>query len=174
MKPARGLKPRQSRNEPVKPNQSGLSLLEFTLVVIIVGVLLVVFLQRMVDLRVDIERTAVERTEAALRTGLALEFADLVVKRRLDEAHDWAGGNALELLDTRPILDDEDLEDAGVEDIGPGDWSYDAQTGEIVYRVQYSDAFIEAEPEGRWRVVVVNGDSPGGLDLETTQPINWP
>ena len=135
---------------------------------------MVVLMQRLVDLRVDIERAAVERTEAALRTGLALEFANLVVNNRLDEAADWAGGNALELLDTQAILDDADLDDAGVEDIGPGDWSYDAQTGEIVYRVQYSDAFNEAEPEGRWRVVVDNGDSPGGLDLETTQPIHWP
>lgn len=154
-------------------NQTGLSLLEFTLIVIVVGVLMVMLMQRLVDLRVDIERAAVERTESALRTGLALEFADLAVTNRLDEARDWAGANALQLLDTQPILDAE-LEGAGPEALGPGEWSYDTATGEIVYRVQYSDAFIEAAPEGRWRVVVIGGGSPRGLDLETTQPIHWP
>ncbi len=160
----------------MKANQTGLSLLEFTLVVIIVGVLLVVFLQRMVDLRVDIERTAVERTEAALRTALHIRLAELVVDDRRDEIAALEGSNALELLAAEPVLDGAvtDVDpDADATTIGPGDWSYDAATGEIVYRPRYADALPGDDPEGRWRVVA-RGDNGTALELEVTRAIDWP
>lgn len=155
---------------------AGLTLLEFTLIVIIVGLLMVFFLQRAVALRVAIEQAAVERTVAAMRTGLALRRSELIVKDRRAEIADLPGSNALDLLDPEQILDRE-LRDtaAGADAIGPGDWGYDADTGEIVYRVEYNAAFDEHTPEGRWRIAP-DGETvaPGAVRLETTKPIDWP
>lgn len=155
---------------------AGLTLLEFTLIVIIVGLLMVFFLQRAVALRVAIEQAAVERTVAAMRTGLALRTGELIVKDRRAEIADLSGSNALDLLDSGQILDQELRSTAaGADSVGPGDWAYDADTGEIVYRVEYNAAFDEDRPEGRWRIV---GDgetvAPGAVRLETTKPIDWP
>jgi len=154
--------------------ENGLSLLEFTLIVIIVGVLLVVGMQRMVELRVQIERAAVERTVRAMEAGLALEFADLAVNGELERARDWAGANALELLSGRDVFDYE--QDANPAGIGPGEWSYDEATGEVVYRVRYVEALTSDDPLGRWRVVIIGGDGTGprGLTLEQTRAIDWP
>lgn len=154
--------------------ERGLSLLEFTLIVIVVGVLMVFVMQRMAELRVHIERAAVERTVAAMRTALALQFARLVVDGRLEEAGAWAGGDALDLLEGGGILD-EGLDGADADAIGPGHWHYDGATGELVYRIRYTDALPAGQSEGRWRVVVETNaaGAPQGLELEATEPIAW-
>jgi hypothetical protein len=165
-------------------SQTGLTLLEFTLIVILVSILVVIGLQRMVDLRINIERAAVERTVQAMQAGLALKFAELAVQGELDRAHEWEGGNPFELLVGQEILEPADLanvREIEAADIGPGTWSYDEASGEVVYRVRYADALGGAAREGRWRVVVIgahdheNGTArPGGLTLEQIRAIDWP
>jgi len=145
---------------------------------------MVIGLQRMVDLRINIERAAVERTVQAMQAGLALKFAELAVQGELDRAHEWAGGNPFELLVGQDLLEPGDIDDVrAIEaaDIGPGTWSYDEASGEVVYRVRYADALGGEASEGRWRVVVIgtqnnenNNATPGGLTLEQIRAIDWP
>lgn len=145
--------------------QSGLSLLEFTLVVTIVGVLVAVAADRIAALRVDVERAAVERALNGMQSALAVRFAELLVRGERERIAAWDGGNALRLIRAHRRRDGE----PGVS--GPGEWSY--QDGEIVYRPAYPVA-LTGDPAaiGRWRVVLIGSASePRGLRLETVQPL---
>ncbi len=147
--------------------QQGLSILEFTLVVALFSVLIVFAANRITELRVDLERAAVEHTLAGMRSALALEFAELLIQGRNARIDRWAGGNALRLLRMRNVLEAE----AGALP-GPGEWAYDEARGEIVYRPAYPQA-LTGNPDaiGRWRVVVVGGESRSGLELAAVEPL---
>ncbi|MDZ7788264.1 MAG: hypothetical protein U5K73_09125 [Halofilum sp. (in: g-proteobacteria)] len=115
-------------------HQHGLSILEFTLVVSIFSALIVFAANRVTDLRVDLERAAVEHTLSGMRSALALEFSELIVQGKKERIREWAGGNPLELFENRNVLEAE----AGA-DPGPGDWHYDRERGEVVYRPAYPE-----------------------------------
>lgn len=147
--------------------QHGLSLLEFTLVVALFSVLIVFAANRITELRVDLERAAVEHTLAGMRSALALEFSELLIQGRAERIDRWEGGNALRLLRMRNVLD------ADAEGVpGPGEWAYDEARGEIVYRPAYPDA-LAGDPDavGRWRVVVTGGESRSGLELAAVERV---
>ena len=146
--------------------QQGLTILELTLILLMIAVLIVVALERMIQLRVDIERAAVEHNVGAMRSALSLKFAELVADGRIDRLQQWAGGNALELVRGEPLAGGSDPEP------GPGNWYYDAQADEIVYAPAHPEALTgDPAAEGRWRVVVVGDDAPAGLKLETVEPL---
>lgn len=151
--------------------QRGLSLLEFTLVVILFSVLVVLAVDRAIGVRVELEQAAVERTVTAMRGALALEFARLIVSGDHAAIHAWADGNALRLLEGRGALGDRAVTDAT--DIGPGEWVWDAAHGEIVYRVAWTATAGPRAVTGRWRVVVRGDNGPAGLDLEMVESIEW-
>ena len=148
-------------------HQRGLSILEFTLVVMIFSVLIVFAANRITALRVDLERAAVEHVLAGMRSALALEYAELLVQGRRERIAQWAGGNPLQLLEFRRSFETE----AGA-DPGPGDWSYDRERGEVVYRPAHPAA-LTGDPDavGRWRVVAPGGDEPSGLQLIAVRPL---
>ena len=148
-------------------SQRGLSILEFTLVVSIFSVLIVFAANRITDLRVDLERAAVEHTLAGMRSALALEFSELLIQGKGERIRAWAGGNPLKLFENRNVLEAE----AGA-DPGPGDWHYDRERGEVVYRPAYPNA-LTGDPDavGRWRVVVRGDEQPSGLELVAIQPL---
>lgn len=154
-----------------RTRQRGMSLLEFTLVVAVFLSVLVFAMTRIAEVRIGMERTAVQHTEAAMRTALAIRFAELYTQGRLDEAGEWEGANPLALIEgaaTLPTREDADLTAAG-----PGRWYYDAAAGEVVYEVAYPEGVMGDAATGRWRVVVLRNDRPRGLDLETVEAIEW-
>ncbi len=148
-------------------HQRGLSILEFTLVVSIFSALIVFAANRITELRVDLERAAIEHTLAGMRSALALKYAELLVQGRHERIAEWAGGNPLDLFEHRRALESEP---GGTP--GPGEWSYDREDGEIVYRPAYPAA-LTGNPDaiGRWRVVAPGADKPRGLELTTVQPL---
>lgn len=147
--------------------QRGLSILEFTLVVAIVSVLLVYGASRITELRVDLERAAVEHTLAGIRSALALQFSELVAQGKTRQLEAWEGGNPLELFETRNVFETE----AGAPP-GPGNWVYQRARGEVVYRPAYPAALTgDSDVVGRWRVAVRGGSRPTGLELVAVEPL---
>ncbi len=145
--------------------QRGLSLLEFTLVITIVGVLVAVAADRIAVLRVDIERAAVNRAVSGMQSALAVRFAELIARGERERIAEWEGGNALRLIRAHRRRDGE----PGMS--GPGEWSY--ENGQIVYRPAYPDA-LTGDPAavGRWRVELVGpANEPRGLRLKPVQPL---
>jgi len=146
--------------------QQGLTILELTLILLMIAVLIVVALERMIQLRVDIERAAVEHNVGAMRSALSLEFAKLVTQGRTEQVKQWGGGNVLELVRAAKVPG------ASSPEPGPGTWYYDARAGEIVYEPAYPEALAgDPTAEGRWRVVVAGDGAPAGLKLETVDPL---
>lgn len=140
-----------------------MSLLEFTLAVLIVVVLMAIAFERMAALRADMERAAVRHTVAAMREALSLEFARLAARGELARVEDYTGGNALALLSPPP---------AGY--VGaragdrptPGSWFYEPDDGTVAYRARFPHALAGEPGRGgdtfRWRVVPRARDSDGG------------
>ncbi len=163
-KPKRIARPRATAGTR---HQRGLSILEFTLVVSIFSALIVFAANRITELRVDLERAAIEHTLAGMRSALALKSSELLIQGKHELIAEWAGGNPLELFEHRRALESE----AGGTP-GPGEWSYDREQGEIVYRPAYPAA-LTGDPDaiGRWRVVVPGEEEPRGLELTIVQPL---
>jgi len=146
---------------------TGLTLLEFTLLIVIMSVALVFFVERVIALRAEIERAALEQTIGAMQSRLSLEFAELTVDGETERIRAWAGGNALKLLQKgrdAPVTDSARM--------APGEWAYDPRAGEIVYRPEYPELLAGSrDAEGRWRVVVAGDDNPTGLHLKPVEPL---
>lgn len=150
--------------------QSGLSLLEFTLVVVTFAVLGAVFLNAITSVRVEIERASVRQTLNQMRSALAIRFSELYIRGDQEAIADWAGGNALALLregtELRGAITGDD---EGVS--GPGEWAF--EDGVIVYRPVFPEA-LTGRPAavGRWKVVVEGTpEDPKGLRLRTIDPL---
>lgn len=118
--------------------QGGLSLLEFTLVVIVVATLAALAADRISAMRVYMERAAVQRTVAAMRTALAMEFAAAVARDRRQDIAEWEGGNALALLEGRPVLGR-----------APGDPGMVTETGRESVRDDVGEVGEEVGGDGR-------------------------
>lgn len=139
-----------------------MSLLEFTLAVLIVVVLVVIAFERMSVLQADMERAAVRHTVAAMREALSLEFARLAARGELARVGDYTGANALELLEPPPAGY---VGARGADTPGRGAWFYDPGAGTVAYRARFPDALAGEPATGddifRWRVVPRRRDSDG-------------
>lgn len=139
-----------------------MSLLEFTLVVLLVAVLVVIGFERMAALQADMERASVRHTVAAMREALSLEFARLAARGELERVDGYTGGDALALLSPPPAGY------VGARDGGTpaaGSWFHEPAGGTVAYRARFPDAFA-GEPAAagdilRWRVVPRRRDSGG-------------
>ena len=139
-----------------------MSLLEFTLAVLLVAVLVVIAFERMSALQADMERAAVRHTVAAMREALSLEFAHLAARGRLDRLGRYTGGDALALLSPPPVGY---VGERGAGTPAPGTWFYEPGGGTVAYRARFPGAFARTPDAGgdtfRWRVVPRWRDSDG-------------
>jgi len=139
----------------LRQRQRGLTLLEFTLIAIIVSVLIAFALERIAAVRVHMERAAIEYNVARMREVLALEFAERVVNNRLGRLPE---GRALNPLAHEGVVANytgtRELPPAGRRE--PGRWYYDRAIDNVVYVPRYPEA-IEWPDAGprllRWRTV---------------------
>lgn len=155
--------------------QHGLTLLEFTLIAIMVSALVAFALQRIAVVRVYMERAAVEYSVARMQEALALRFAELVVENRLRTLPD---PDSLNPLTREAVVENH----AGTRELPrraerePGQWYYDTAIDNVVYVPRFPEAlrWPEGEPRLlRWRTVPrwndVNGDGTfqQGMDRVT-------
>lgn len=139
--------------------QRGITLLEFVLATMVISVLVFVSLDRIiavlegdVELLRDIEEVTLHHSVNVMKTGLSIESGRAYATRQPDELEQWDGGNALTLIQSRDMF-----QGAFVDRLpGPGQWSYDAQLGHVVYDPAYLQS---AEQDGvwRWRVAYESG-----------------
>lgn len=135
--------------------QRGLTLLEFTLITLIISALVAFALQRISSVSVYMERAAIEYSVAKMRESLALAFAEMVVEERLRQlpegedlnplarevvVENYAGARGLPVASRREA----------------GQWYYDPEIENVVYVPRYPQAlrWPEGEPRVlRWRTV---------------------
>lgn len=139
-----------------------MTLLEFTLIAIIISVLVAFGLQRIASVRVFMERAAVEYNVSRMKEILALEFATMVVENRLGTLPDERAMNPLSAAPIENYAGSRALPDKSRR--SPGHWYYDSALDNVVYVPRYPEAlqWPPGEPRLlRWRVAPRWDDADG-------------
>lgn len=139
--------------------QSGITLLEFVLSVLVMSVMAFATLDRVAsvlegDTRMlrQIERVNVDYTVGAINSALMLESNQAYAQGEAERLQQWEGGNALDLIMTRDLLRGVFVDQLP----GPGRWLYDGSQRQVVYDPKYAES---EEVDGLWRWHVVLDDN---------------
>jgi prepilin-type N-terminal cleavage/methylation domain-containing protein len=130
----------EGRRQDGRPR--GFSILELLVVVVIVSVLLVVAIERLLALRHEAERAAVQTVIGAMRSALYIEFAGAAAKgelRRMDTAR---GSNPMAHLAEKPDGYVGELYGPDPAVFEPGTWYFDLRERAIVYVVRFPQQFV--------------------------------
>ncbi|HET9404637.1 MAG TPA: prepilin-type N-terminal cleavage/methylation domain-containing protein [Burkholderiales bacterium] len=167
----------------MKPGQRGMTLFEFAVCVMIIGVLAAVLLNRLVYYQEMAEKAAMESTARLLKTGLQIRLAELIITNRQSEAAALEQENPVQWLETRPSNYGGLIHD----DSRPGAWYFDERERQLVYVVNTGnrlDLGGETGPKQvrysarllRDRVRTAGGvvESVTGVTLVPVLPYRWP
>ena len=124
--------------------------LELALVSIIVGMLMILALNRLLDLLVDMERVQLLQTEASIKSALGLELSRRVVEQELHAIGDLEGSNPLELLQEMPNNYLGVRPNPNLATLPKGSWVFDSSRRVLIYIVNHADHF-SADLPGRSR-----------------------
>lgn len=158
--------------------QRGFSLLEFSVVAVVLAVLFGVFLERLTYYQEAAERARFESELQIFKTGLQLRMAELISTNREHQVRQLETENPLRWLDRKPAHyagEYPDRPEAGV-------WYFDSVARELVYVVN-QDRFLTVDSRKRpkqlrfrARISYQPVDAPGGrvrgLAGVTLEPVN--
>ncbi len=158
--------------------QSGFTLLEMTLVVILVVVLYVIAMDRIMPLRGDAEAAATATIAGAARSAIGLEVAARILDSGLESVARLEGVNPMRLLSEAP--DNYLGEMSGVDpaNLPPGHWYFDLESRELVYLVRF-DQYFRTEMPGpprlvfRTELVYNERDELAGVRLARVNAFVW-
>lgn len=169
-------------------SERGFSLLELLIVIVIIGVLLVVGIERLLALRFEAERTTVQSVIGALRSALYIEFAATAARGQLGRLDTARGSNPMLRLAEKPDRYAGEFYGADPGLFEPGTWYFDTRDRSLVYVVRFPQQFatsLAGPPRLRLRVEPDYDDldrngrfDPGrdpvrGLTLVPTEPFQW-
>ena len=147
----------------------GFSLIEFTVVLVIIGVIAAILLDRIKFYQEQAEKAAMEATAAAVQAGLHLRIAGyLAAGRSGSEIESLARQNPIEWLARKPDNYAGAFDRIGADELPAGTWYFDLSDGTLVYRVRYGHAFLaekDAPAEVRYRARVEYGRLEKGSGL---------
>jgi prepilin-type N-terminal cleavage/methylation domain-containing protein len=133
-------------------NQRGFSTLELVIVVVIISLLIVFAVDRLLVLRVDAERVAVEQLAGTIRSAMGIQVAATVATEGgLQNIGNLNKSNPMALLAETPGTYLGELDKADPAAIEAGYWYFDKQQGMLVYRV-INSGYLQTELEGPARI----------------------
>lgn len=142
--------------------RGGFSLLELVTVIVVVGVLMALFLDRVLYYQEYSEKTAMELTVMNVRSALRLKTAELVLDGRTGEIAELAGQNPVKWLERAPPNYVGERDDPPAGEIAPGNWYFDRARHELVYRLDRAGHFAEEGDGARVRYRVEGVTEPAG------------
>lgn len=154
-------------------NQSGFTLFELIIVIVLVGLLFLIASWRLLPLRGDAEAAHVATTIGTLRSALGLEVTERIVEDSLASAATLDGANPMALLASQPGNYIGEVASATAAKISPGDWYFERNSGQLRYRVRFprylADPPVEKPVELAWeiRLRYVDRDDNGEYDSNT-------
>jgi general secretion pathway protein G len=168
---------------------AGFSLIELAVVIVIVGILIAVVLDRLLPLIGRAERAAFMQTQADLQSALLLEAAQRITAGESARLGELTVGDPMRLF-LRPPLNYLGPLKPGETDKVPGaTWYFDEQDGRLAYRVgrhtrfdplggtrdrvEFRVAFVFDDRDGDDRFDPAK-DRFGGLRLEPVHAYAWP
>lgn len=126
--------------------QLGASKFEFSLVVIIVGILATALLARLHAIEAEAERTEVNLTVRNIRVGIQLAAGERIMRGEENRLGEVARASPLDFLGHRP----RGFNAEARVPMAPGQWAYDPVRHELAYQPRLPAAFNDAA-ELRWR-----------------------
>lgn len=167
---------------------SGFSLLELVVVIVIISVMLVMAISRLLALQVDAERVTMETIAGTLRSSLGMKVAESIVKGKVADLRLYEGSNPMTLLAETPRNYLGELDSVDPVKLEDGNWYYDKQAKTLVYLVRNKGFFtggLPTPPRARFAVSLVYSDRNGngafdagvdaieGLRLRVVEPYSW-
>jgi hypothetical protein len=170
------------------PTRRQLSRVEIGIAVVVIGIVVWLFLERVFALMVEAERTALTLRLNQLQSALMVNAARCLIRGDAQGLAALAHGNPMRLLgaSARDYLGELESPDPAVVD--GGYWYFDAGEGSLVYRVK-NEAYFETSLEGavraRFQVVFDFQDADGngrydpgkdrwqGIRIQAMEPYRW-
>ncbi len=168
--------------------QTGFSLLELVVVIVIVALLSAILLARLLALQADAERVTMETVLGTLRSAIGMTVAESIVRHDLRRLQALAGGNPMDRLAEVPANYLGALTNPDPARLPDGHWYFDASARELVYIVRHKERFRGGDmnpPRARFAVRLVYADRNGngrfdssvdvaeGLRLVPIEPYQW-
>lgn len=162
--------------------QAGLSMFEFSGILVVIGLLGLVALDRLHELQEIAEKTAVEMSVRNMQSGLRWEMSERIMTGREASIAGLAGGNPVRSLEKSPI-DYLGEFPAAPANFPPGHWYFDTRRKELRYRpiLQRNLECTQCEREGgeivlSWRIARAGNPMFGRGDtvrVVTVAPYRW-
>ena len=169
-------------------HQRGFSILELVFVITIISLLFSIAVDKLLTLRIEAERVAMNQILGSLRSAMSIQIASHISKGTVNKLAESAHGNPMDWLSEKPdnylgVLDEPDPAD-----ISPGKWYFDSYNNFLVYRVSSSDHFsspLKGPKRARFQVTLdysdinENGvfnadiDKIHGLSLKSIEQYQW-
>lgn len=118
------------------------SLLELLIVIVVIGLLTAVAVERLLKVRFEAERAMVQSVMSALRSALYIEFASAATTGRMARLDTAGGSNPMALLAERPDTYAGEFFGADPALFEPGTWYFDTRDRALVYLVRFPERFV--------------------------------
>ncbi len=175
------------RNNTLKNQQRGFTILELIVVIIIISILGIFAIDRIFALRIAAEQASVKQIIGTIKSALGIEVARLALDGNMAGVAKLDKSNPMLLLSQTPnnYVGEKDKSNMINE---PGVWYFDKKQKELVYNVTYTENFktsLKGSPRIRYRVKLIYNDhnknkrfdarydSIAGLDLFSVDKYNW-
>ena len=171
---------------PITPRRTsgGFSLVELIVVMVVVGIIAAVLLDRVKFYQEQAEKTTMEATAAAVQAALLLRMAGYLASGQERDIQRLATENPMEWLARKPESYAGALDPVAARDLPGGTWYYDLTDHTVVYLVRYGRAFVpdeEGRKEVRFRARVEYGRlEPGSaligirrMEFAPVHPYGW-
>lgn len=129
----------------VSAKQRGASLLEFAIVVIVLGILIGLLLQRLWYYQGEAEQAALKMTVANIRSALEIKAAQAKLPGSSVDLTLLAEDNPLHWLKDKPANYVGELYSPTAEDIGKGNWCFDRTDKSLIYLLNFSNSFEDSQ-----------------------------
>jgi general secretion pathway protein G len=163
--------------------QRGAGVLQFSFVIVIIGVLMVILLDRVDFYRELAEKTAMEQLAREMGWALRLRAAELMLANRNDEIGGLDGVNPIHATEMQVANYAGAGTSAQEASVAGGRWYFNNQTRELVYFPELTSNFVRegtARPRIAWRAIVVQQATQAGgrlrpvwVRFELTRPYRW-
>ena len=128
----------------VTQKQRGASLLEFAFIVVIVGILTTVLLQRIWHYQGEANEAAMRMTVANVRTALEIKVAHGKLPSGTMDLTMLAEQNPFDWLKDKPANYVGEYFSPSDADIGEGNWAFDRSDKSVIYLLNISSGFLDA------------------------------
>ena len=173
-----------ARSPVTLSKQCGFSLFEIIIVVLLIGVMMSIAIDRMLQLQIVAERVSVQQLLGTLKGVVNLQAADIVVHKGLSSMRTLEKSNPMLYLQEPPknYLGIKDDRDAG--QLKKGIWYFDPNKNILVYIVENTDYFVTSlsgTPRIRFQVSLIyknnidtgRADEIRGVTVKSLDDYHW-